>query len=750
MTENILQMIKHTPPPPTHIPPPTMTASRGRSPTPPPPGEEDDISNPFAIVGAADTKSSKPFSSETTDATEPMDVASSDNTQVCDDVIKGEAVESEALEMKTEPAEPEIKREGEEIERLIKETLVEIANSAVEESEERVKDETMERMDESSSPDVAPVAKAAAPSKPEEGESKENVPVDPEVEAKIDLVQEKAKSLLEEWRNLKEVFKIPKRELIKMRAEHEREADQAADAKVKANLNHRFDSPSGTTAATTTVPQHPPQGPSHLHSQQHPPYSHPPHAGKYSSYGSASGHHYHNHHQSYTSRPDSPPVKRERRVSRFDDNSGLLHIPERSWTLGRTHRRNLFMAKTEQEEKERAKRLKLQQQHENKCYYLRLDPAVTPIFPQYPEYFLDSNGQWAPMPPAYPEIEMSWGYAKMAHLPLEAFREDDPELPNPSYYYPPGVVEVSYLYGPPPEEQLSEEAEVPRQEYLTDAEPLQPAVEEVIFDPNKPPPATTSATNYVPFLNSDPVEEPHVFSENSQPPPTAQPDYEGATDAPLPVAAPPAAAAAAAGVGFHSLPSSTAANGYESRPDVVIRLPPRWRSAKTAEGRTYYYNTKTKETRWDPPDSAEPETDRVLAEYENGEVLYGEIETASTDSDDPLDNDEDGDTDDEDEDEEEEENSENGGGKRAKMENISSDLSAQEKELLMPKKKSREERKHERRQKRERDREKREYERKRRRERHGRHRKAGLVQEHLIPVSPALRFLLLQFFYRLI
>ena len=85
------------------------------------------------------------------------------------------------------------------------------------------------------------------------------------------------------------------------------------------------------------------------------------------------------------------------------------------------------------------------------------------------------------------------------------------------------------------------------------------------------------------------------------------------------------------------------------------------------------------------------------------------------------------------------------GGKRAKMENISSDLSAQEKELLMPKKKSREERKHERRQKRERDREKREYERKRRRERHGRHRKAGLVQEHLIPVSPPLRFILSSF-----
>jgi hypothetical protein len=63
-------------------------------------------------------------------------------------------------------------------------------------------------------------------------------------------------------------------------------------------------------------------------------------------------------------------------------------------------------------------------------------------------------------------------------------------------------------------------------------------------------------------------------------------------------------------------------------------------------------------------------------------------------------------------------------------------LSAHEKELLLKssRKKSKEERQNERRYKRERDREKREYEKKRRRERHGKHRRDGLVQEHLIPV----------------
>ena len=55
--------------------------------------------------------------------------------------------------------------------------------------------------------------------------------------------------------------------------------------------------------------------------------------------------------------------------------------------------------------------------------------------------------------------------------------------------------------------------------------------------------------------------------------------------------------------------------------------------------------------------------------------------------------------------------------------------------LKSSRKKSKEERQNERRYKRERDREKREYEKKRRRERHGKHRRDGLVQEHLIPVS---------------
>ena len=59
----------------------------------------------------------------------------------------------------------------------------------------------------------------------------------------------------------------------------------------------------------------------------------------------------------------------ERRVNRFDDQSGLLHKTDGS--LSREHRRQLFMLKAKTEEDERKTRALLFEQHYNKCAYLR-------------------------------------------------------------------------------------------------------------------------------------------------------------------------------------------------------------------------------------------------------------------------------------------------------------------------------------------------------------------------------------------
>ena len=171
-------------------------------------------------------------------------------------------------------------------------------------------------------------------------------------------------------------------------------------------------------------------------------------------------------------------------------------------------------------------------------------------------------------------------------------------------------------------------------------------------------------------------------------------------------------------------------------------------SALDPEGRIYYYNKKTRETQWEPPVTDDIQS---ATEIKSTEV---QIETASTASEDDecmdLDaeeNCEDSDDEDENDSDQEDEQSKSKSGSGGSLKNegfhsglneVDSDLSETEKLLLLrnSRKKTKEERQHERRQKREQNREKREYEKKRRRERHGKHRRDGLVQEHFIPVSP--------------
>ena len=62
-----------------------------------------------------------------------------------------------------------------------------------------------------------------------------------EIASKASLVQEKAQQLLSVWQNLKEVFKIPRKELVKLRAEHEKELDEAEQHLKKNQVNHGDD-----------------------------------------------------------------------------------------------------------------------------------------------------------------------------------------------------------------------------------------------------------------------------------------------------------------------------------------------------------------------------------------------------------------------------------------------------------------------------------------------------------------------------
>ena len=60
---------------------------------------------------------------------------------------------------------------------------------------------------------------------------------DEELDLKILMIREKAKSLIGVWETLKEVFKIPRKELVKLRVEHERELEDAEQHSIKTRAS---------------------------------------------------------------------------------------------------------------------------------------------------------------------------------------------------------------------------------------------------------------------------------------------------------------------------------------------------------------------------------------------------------------------------------------------------------------------------------------------------------------------------------
>merc|ERR1711881_695309 len=169
---------------------------------------------------------------------------------------------------------------------------------------------------------------------------------------------------------------------------------------------------------------------------------------------------------------------------------------------------------------------------------------------------------------------------------------------------------------------------------------------------------------------------------------------------------------------------------------IIVKLPPKWKTARDSSGRVYYYHSVTRVTQWDPPTMEQEEEEE---DWANGEHITSNHSVETADTDDEEDRSEEGeDTDTEDDSEEESEDmSENGGDNKEEAEDgeiPDSDLSASEKRMLMRMRgRTKEERTNIRRLKKERDRERREHERIFNRERHTRHRRDGLVEEHLVP-----------------
>ncbi|XP_003492853.1 probable histone-lysine N-methyltransferase CG1716 isoform X1 [Bombus impatiens] len=182
------------------------------------------------------------------------------------------------------------------------------------------------------------------------------------------LIPELALSLLAEWSNLKEVFRIPKKERIEQMKEHEREADRGYREELEKDEKRG-----------TSYDRH-----------------------RSDRYGR-------NEVEKRGDRRrgrESPESEHTRtKDKRIEERSSLVPIPR----MTKYERRQLFALKVAKEEEERQRRQQQEswQDHETRCLALGIDPHTTAMVdPQtgYPVFYNPSIGQWQQYPTQDGEI----------------------------------------------------------------------------------------------------------------------------------------------------------------------------------------------------------------------------------------------------------------------------------------------------------------------------------------------------------
>lgn len=176
------------------------------------------------------------------------------------------------------------------------------------------------------------------------------------------LIPELALSLLAEWSNLKEVFRIPKKERIEQMKEHEREADRGYREELEKEEKRG-----------TSYDRH-----------------------RSDRYGRNETEKRGDRRRGRES-PESEHIRTKDK--RIEERSSLVPIPR----MTKYERRQLFALKVAKEEEERQRRQQQEswQDHETRCIALGIDPHTTAMVdPQtgYPVFYNPTIGQWQQYP----------------------------------------------------------------------------------------------------------------------------------------------------------------------------------------------------------------------------------------------------------------------------------------------------------------------------------------------------------------
>ncbi|XP_076236867.1 SET domain containing 2 [Calliopsis andreniformis] len=347
------------------------------------------------------------------------------------------------------------------------------------------------------------------------------------------LIPELASSLLAEWSNLKEVFRIPKKERIEQMKEHEREADRGYREELEKEEKRG-----------TSYDRH-----------------------RSDRYGR-------NELEKRGDRRrgrDSPENEYARtKDKRVEERSSLVPIPR----MTKYERRQLFAMKVAKEEEERQRRQQQEswQDHETRCLALGIDPHTTAMVdPQtgYPVFYNPSLGQWQHYPTQDGEINQQCTPVYVGGPQSVSGHSQSGIAPQSSHVLPPSMSsEIS------PGMSNSIPSGVPPVVYTLSQTP--------VFN------QTTTAYSILPHCHQQYPENQLSVSNNlvhgGTPPVTiqTQPLYDH-IDKP-------------------SDQQFSTKTFKPSQPEVPpIDLPPKWKSATDARGRTYYYHVKERISQWLPP-----------------------------------------------------------------------------------------------------------------------------------------------------
>ncbi|XP_071566986.1 uncharacterized protein Set2 isoform X2 [Temnothorax nylanderi] len=171
------------------------------------------------------------------------------------------------------------------------------------------------------------------------------------------LIPDLASGLLAEWSNLKEVFRIPKKERIEQMKEHEREADRGyrEELEKEEKRGTSYDRPRSDRYSRNEIDKRGDRR-----------------RGR-----------------------ESPEADHSRTKDKRIEERSLVPIPR----MTKYERRQLFALKVAKEEEERQRRQQQEtwQEHENRCLGLGIDPHTTAMVdPQtgYPVFYNPTLGQW--------------------------------------------------------------------------------------------------------------------------------------------------------------------------------------------------------------------------------------------------------------------------------------------------------------------------------------------------------------------